>query len=301
MANTKEIQSRMKSIQDTMKITNAMYMISSSKLKKSKKSLEDTEPYFYTLQSTMSRILRHIPDIKSIYFDQRENKSQSERHTGYIVVTADKGMAGAYNHNVLKVAEEHLQQSDNPVLFVLGELGRQYFEHKKFPIEEQFHYTVQNPTLNRARNIAETVLEWYSQEKLDEVYIIYTRMVNAVQAEAEVLQLLPLKKADFSSQSIPIGVKMEELALLPTPEAVMNRIVPDYIVGFIYGALVESYSSEQNSRMMAMQAATDSAKDMLKELDILYNRARQAAITQEITEVIAGAKAQKKKKEQGGK
>ncbi|MBU5472986.1 ATP synthase F1 subunit gamma [Roseburia sp. MSJ-14] len=301
MANTKEIQSRMKSIQDTMKITNAMYMISSSKLKKSKKSLEDTEPYFYTLQSTMSRILRHIPDIKSIYFDQRENKSQSERHTGYVVVTADKGMAGAYNHNVLKVAEEHLQQSDNPVLFVLGELGRQYFEHKKFPIEEQFHYTVQNPTLNRARNIAETVLEWYSQEKLDEVYIIYTRMVNAVQAEAEVLQLLPLKKADFSSQSIPIGVKMEELALLPTPEAVMNRIVPDYIVGFIYGALVESYSSEQNSRMMAMQAATDSAKDMLKELDILYNRARQAAITQEITEVIAGAKAQKKKKEQGGK
>ncbi|NLK79029.1 MAG: ATP synthase F1 subunit gamma [Clostridiales bacterium] len=301
MANTKEIQSRMKSIQDTMKITNAMYMISSSKLKKSKKSLEDTEPYFYTLQSTMSRILRHIPDIKSIYFDQRENKSPSERHTGYIVVTADKGMAGAYNHNVLKVAEEHLQQSDNPVLFVLGELGRQYFEHKKFPIEEQFHYTVQNPTLNRARNIAETILEWYSQEKLDEVYIIYTRMVNAVQAEAEVLQLLPLKKADFSSQSIPIGVKMEELALLPTPEAVMNRIVPDYIVGFIYGALVESYSSEQNSRMMAMQAATDSAKDMLKELDILYNRARQAAITQEITVVIAGAKAQKKKKEQGGK
>lgn len=301
MANTKEIQSRMKSIQDTMKITNAMYMISSSKLKKSKKSLEDTEPYFYTLQSTMSRILRHIPDIKSIYFDQRENKSPSERHTGYIVVTADKGMAGAYNHNVLKVAEEHLQQSDNPVLFVLGELGRQYFEHKKFPIEEQFHYTVQNPTLNRARNIAETILEWYSQEKLDEVYIIYTRMVNAVQAETEVLQLLPLKKTDFSSQSIPIGVKMEELALLPTPEAVMNRIVPDYIVGFIYGALVESYSSEQNSRMMAMQAATDSAKDMLKELDILYNRARQAAITQEITEVIAGAKAQKKKKEQGGK
>ena len=300
MANTKEIQSRMKSIQDTMKITNAMYMISSSKLKKSKKSLEETEPYFYTLQSTMSRILRHIPDIESIYFDQHENKSPEEKHTGYIVVTADKGMAGAYNHNVLKVAEEHLQESSNPVLFVLGELGRQYFERKKFPIEEQFHYTVQNPTLNRARNIAETVLEWYQQEKLDEVYIIYTRMVNAVQAEAEVLQLLPLKKADFSQQS-PIGVKMEELALLPTPEAVMDRIVPDYIVGLVYGAVVESYSSEQNSRMMAMQAATDSAKEMLKELDILYNRARQAAITQEITEVIAGAKAQKKKKEQGGK
>ena len=133
-------------------------------------------------------------------------------------------------------------------------------------------------------------------EKLDEVYIIYTRMVNAVQAEAEVLQLLPLKKTDFSSQSIPIGVKMEELALLPTPEAVMNRIVPDYIVGFIYGALVESFSSEQNLRMMAMQAATNSAQAMLHDLSIQYNRVRQAAITQEITEVVAGAKAQKKKK-----
>lgn len=300
MANIKEIQSRMKSIEDTMKITSAMYMISSSKLKKSKKSLEETEPYFYTLQSTMSRILRHLPEIQSIYFDQRRNKKTEERHTGYIVVTADKGMAGAYNHNVLKLAEDRLLQSGNPVLFVLGELGRQNFEKKGFPIEKEFQYTVQDPTLNRARNIAETILDWYHQEKLDEVYIIFTRMINAVQAETEMRQLLPLKKADFK-QPIPTGVPMEELVLFPTPKAVMDRIVPDYVVGFIYGALVESYSSEQNSRMTAMQAATKSAKDILRELEIQYNRARQAAITQEITEVISGAKAQKKKREQGGK
>ena len=297
MANAKEIQDRMKSINDTLKITNAMYMISSSKLKKSKKMLSDTEPYFFTLQSEMSRILRHLPDIEDIYFKTNEEKKPEERMVGYIVITADKGLAGSYNHNVLKRAEEHLKAHKNNKLFVLGELGRHYFEQRGIEIDKQFHYTVQNPTLNRARNIAEELLELYRKEELDEVYIIYTSMVNAIQEETQIRQLLPLKKASFNVK-LPADIPMEELALKPSPEAVMDRIVPDYVVGFIYGALVESYSCEQNARMMAMEAATKSAKDMLHELDILYNRARQAAITQEITEVIAGAKAQKRKKRQ---
>lgn len=297
MANAKEIQDRMKSINDTLKITNAMYMISSSKLKKSKKMLSDTEPYFFTLQSEMSRILRHLPDIEDIYFKTNEEKKPEERMVGYIVITADKGLAGSYNHNVLKLAEEYLKAHKNNKLFVLGELGRHYFEQRGIEIDKQFHYTVQNPTLNRARNIAEELLELYRKEELDEVYIIYTSMVNAIQEETQIRQLLPLKKASFNVK-LPADIPMEELALKPSPEAVMDRIVPDYVVGFIYGALVESYSCEQNARMMAMEAATKSAKDMLHELDILYNRARQAAITQEITEVIAGAKAQKRKKRQ---
>lgn len=295
MANTKEIQDRIKSINDTLKITNAMYMISSSKLKKSKKMLADTEPYFFTLQSEMSRILRHIPDVEDIYFKSAEDKPVEERKVGYIVITADKGLAGSYNHNVLKLAEEHLSSYPNHELFVLGELGRHYFEQRGIEIQKQFHYTVQNPTLNRARNIAEEILELYRNEELDEVYIIYTSMINAIQEETQILQLLPLKKADFDVQ-IPVDIPREELALKPSPEAVMDRIVPDYVVGFVYGALVESFSCEQNARMMAMEAASKSAKDMLHELDILYNRARQAAITQEITEVIAGAKSQKRKR-----
>lgn len=295
MANTKEIQDRIKSINDTLKITNAMYMISSSKLKKSKKMLADTEPYFFTLQSEMSRILRHIPDVEDIYFTSTEDKPVEERKVGYIVITADKGLAGSYNHNVLKLAEEHLSSHPNHELFVLGELGRHYFEQRGIEIQKQFHYTVQNPTLNRARNIAEEILELYRNEELDEVYIIYTSMINAIQEETQILQLLPLKKADFDVQ-IPVDIPREELALKPSPEAVMDRIVPDYVVGFVYGALVESFSCEQNARMMAMEAASKSAKDMLHELDILYNRARQAAITQEITEVIAGAKSQKRKR-----
>ena len=295
MANTKEIQDRIKSINDTLKITNAMYMISSSKLKKSKKMLADTEPYFYTLQSEMSRILRHIPDIEDIYFKSTEDIPMVERRVGYIVITADKGLAGSYNHSILKLAEEHLGSHPNHELFVLGELGRHYFEQRGIAIQKQFHYTVQNPTLNRARNIAEEILELYNKEELDEVYIIYTSMINAIQEEAQILQLLPLKKVDFDIQ-LPVDIPREELALKPSPEAVMDRIVPDYVVGFVYGALVESFSCEQNARMMAMEAASKSARDMLHELDILYNRARQAAITQEITEVIAGAKSQKRKR-----
>ena len=295
MASAKEIQDRMRSIKDTLKITNAMYMISSSKLKKSKKMLADTEPYFYTLQSEMSRILRHLPDMNSIYFKINANIPERKRKAGYIVITADKGLAGSYNHNILKIAEEELEKRDDYKLFVLGELGRHYFEQKGINIDKQFHFVVQDPSLSRARRIAEDLLKLYHENELDELYIIYTTMVNAMQEEAQVAQLLPLKKTDFKIP-VPIDIPLEGLALKPSPEEVMDHIVPNYVVGFVYGALVEAFSCEQNARMMAMEGATNSAKEMLKELDIEYNRARQAAITQEITEVIAGAKSQKKKK-----
>ena len=295
MASAKEIQDRMRSIKDTLKITNAMYMISSSKLKKSKKMLADTEPYFYTLQSEMSRILRHLPDMNSIYFKTNAEIPERKRKAGYIVITADKGLAGSYNHNILKLAEEELEKRDDYKLFVLGELGRHYFEQKGINIDKQVHFVVQDPSLSRARRIAEDLLKLYHENQLDELYIIYTTMVNAMQEEAQVAQLLPLKKTDFKIP-VPIDIPLERLALKPSAEEVMDHIVPNYVVGFVYGALVEAFSCEQNARMMAMEGATNSAKQMLKELDIEYNRARQAAITQEITEVIAGAKSQKKKK-----
>ena len=295
MASAKEIQDRMRSIKDTLKITNAMYMISSSKLKKSKKMLADTEPYFYTLQSEMSRILRHLQDMNSIYFKTNAEIPERKRKAGYIVITADKGLAGSYNHNILKLAEEELEKRDDYKLFVLGELGRHYFEQKGINIDKQFHFVVQDPSLSRARRIAEDLLKLYHENQLDELYIIYTTMVNAMQEEAQVAQLLPLKKTDFKIP-VPIDIPLERLALKPSAEEVMDHIVPNYVVGFVYGALVEAFSCEQNARMMAMEGATNSAKQMLKELDIEYNRARQAAITQEITEVIAGAKSQKKKK-----
>lgn len=296
MASAKEIQSRMKSIQDTMKITSAMYMISSSKMKKAKKVLSDTEPYFYALQSAIGRVLRHMPDMEQRYFDERAEVLPEDRKVGYIVVSADKGLAGAYNHNVFKLAEECIKKEGHTELFVLGEVGRQYFSKKNMDVDTTFRYTVQKPTMHRARVISEKMIAKYLEGELDEVHIVYTRMANAATMVAESKQLLPLKKASFHTPAqLLIDIHQEEIEMVPTAEEVLNSIVPNYLRGIIYGCLVESYASEHNSRMMAMDAATSSAKDMLKDLSMKYNRVRQAAITQEITEVIGGAKAQKKK------
>ena len=296
MASAKEIQSRMKSIQDTMKITSAMYMISSSKLKRARKTLADTEPYFYSLQSAIGRVLRHMEDTEHKYFDERAEIAPEARKIGYIVVSADKGLAGAYNHNVFKIAEDCMENRKNVQLFVLGEVGRQYFFKKDVDVDTNFRFTVQKPTMHRARVISEKMIAMYLEGELDEVHIIYTRTANAATMVAEKKQLLPLKKAAFNtSVQKLVDIHQEEIEMIPSAEEVLNSIVPNYLRGMIYGCLVESYASEHNSRMMAMDAATSSARDMLKDLSIKYNRVRQAAITQEITEVISGAKAQKKK------
>ena len=294
MANTKEIQKRMKSIQDTMKITNAMYMISSSKLRNAKQRLEDTEPYFYSLQMAFNRFLRHVPDTESVFFGYGREQAEEKKRKGYLVITADKGLAGGYNHNVIKLAQEFLDKPGHNELFVLGQLGRSYFEKKNVDVDTSFKYTVQKPTMHRARVIAEKMLDLFNRKELDEVHIIYTRMENAVEMVAETKQLLPLQSGAFCE--VPAGIQLDEIPMLPTPKDVLDCIIPNYVTGFIYGSLVESFCSEQNSRMMAMDGATKSAKEILRNLNIEFNRVRQAAITQEITEVISGAKAQKKKK-----
>lgn len=296
MANAREIQSRMKSIKDTMKITNAMYMISSSKLSKARTDLKNTEPYFFTMQDALAKILMESPDAGNRFFDQRSDLAPEDRKKGYIVVTADKGMAGAYNHNVIKIAEEatHTGENENHnKLFVVGEVGRRYFETKNIPVDIDFKYTAQNPNMNRARYIAEQVTELFVSGELDEVYIIYTKMINSLNVQAECHQLLPLEQEQISVHRD--RKYYDQVAFLPSPDEVFEHIVPNYVAGFVYGVLVESYCSEHNARMTAMQTATNAAKDMLNQLTIDYNRARQSAITQEITEVIAGAKAQKKK------
>lgn len=293
MANTREIQSRMRSIQDTMKITNAMYMISSAKIKKAKKRLEETEPYFYTMQSTVHRLMRHIGDVEHIYLESGREKEPAGKKVGYIVITADKGMAGSYNHNIVKLAEERMKETPDHMLFVLGQLGRKYFERKGINTDMTFRYTVQKPTMHRARVVTEKMIDLYRKKELDEIQLIFTRMTGGVQSENEVIQLLPMKRITISE--VPVDVHMEEVLFLPSAGQVLEHIVPNYLAGILYGALVESYSCEQNARMMAMQAATDSAKDMLKDLSIEYNRVRQAAITQEITEVCSGARAQQSK------
>ncbi len=319
MASVKEIQNRIKSIQDTMKITRAMYLMSSMKLRKARQELEDTEPYFFALEEEITDILLHFPDIEDIFFDNRsKDKKETFKRRAYIVMTGDKGMAGAYNHNVIKELQSRIsdpaRETDDITqhcdrLFVVGELGRAHLRSAGYRIEDDFYFSANNPTMHRARQITGRIVELYQNEEIDEVYLIYTRMVNSMKETVEVQRLLPLKTHEFVQQEMQEKIDRGELnptvfdekdswyLFYPSPRAILEKLVYNYLTGFIYGGLVEAFASEENARMMAMQSATDNAQVMLTELSIEYNRVRQAAITQEITEVISGAKALKKKKE----
>lgn len=297
MAGLKEIQDRIRSVQDTRKITGAMYMISSTKMKKARHDLEKTEPYFYMLQATVERIMRHIPQMQNRYFEDMEKK---RTRIALLVITGDRGLAGAYNHNVLKLAQEFQDRAENEIsLYVVGELGRQYFARQGVPLAENFKYTAQNPTFDRARWITEMLCTRYLADEIDEIQVIYTRMENSMYTKTEVKQLLPIQRPKLPKH--PADVYHEEFMLLPSPEVAVDTIVPNYLTGFVYGALVEAFCSEQNDRMLSMEAANGNADALLHDLGILYNRARQAAITQEITEVSSGARAQRKKRLAAGR
>lgn len=297
MANMREIRERISSIQQILKITNAMYLMSSSKLKKARKSLESTEPYFYKLQSTIESVLEHTPHTRQLYFDRRSGIPDEKRKKGYIVITADKGLCGSYNHTITRFAEEQLKSVpniNNCYLFVMGQVGRMYFQNRKKNaknayVDGEFLYTTQNPTLYRAMEIAQLVLDKFEKKELDEVYLLYTDMVTSNVQEPRMVRLLPFERRHFGKAPDGTMKKLPKASFVPSPEKVMDYLIPQYAKGIIYGAMVEAFCCEQQSRMTAMDAATSSAKDMIKDLSLMYNRARQAAITQEITEVCAGA------------
>lgn len=303
MANAKEISNRIKSIKDTMKITKAMYMMSSMKVRKARTQLENTEPYYYGLQQQMTEILLHFPEIEHLYFDNRaSDKREWVKRKAVIVVTADKGMAGAYNQSVLKRAVEFLKDCEDYRLYVIGEVGRRYFGSRGYNIEPNFLYSVTNPSIHRARVITELMVELYKRDMIDSVHVIYTKMLNSMSTEVDVQQVLPLKTKDFLKQELKDKIDISSIGegdylVYPSPEGAVEKVAYNYVTGMLYGILVEAYASEENSRMIAMQSATDNAEAMLHDLSIEFNRVRQAAITQEITEVIGGAKALKKKKE----
>lgn len=292
MAGITEIRGRMRSIQQTLKITNAMYLISSAKVKKARKQLQEVEPYFDRLAKTILDIFRHSPQLQHRYIEGH-HKPKEERKTGFVVITGDKGLAGAYNHNVLKLAETYLARKQDSTLFLIGQMGRHYFEKKNIPIDAEFMYTVQDPTLDRAQDICDTLVDLYERGALDEIYLVFTHSYSAMRMEPEIIKLLPLDRAMLSARRglSEADQYRDVVRYEPSPEAVLDVLVPGVIRGYIFAALVESFCSEQSSRMSAMDSASESARDMLKTLSLEFNRARQGAITQEITEIAGGAEA----------
>jgi len=291
MSNMREIKLRMKSINETRQITEAMRLISASKLRKARQQMEEMLPYFNKIKSTITDILVHSGDLKSRYL---ENDTGSEKaRKGYLIITGDKGLAGGYNHNILKAAEEMLEKEENPLLFVIGHIGISHFVRKGYDLFENFDYPVQNPTIYRAREISEIVFEQYNKGLISELYIIYTFMVSPMKAEPRSMRLLPVNLDDLREEHGVSNLEKEyadsEMNYEPSPNAVFDILIPKYTKGIIYGALVEAFTSEQNSRMLSMDNATANADEMLHKLSIYYNRARQAAITQEISEIVSGA------------
>lgn len=295
MATIKEIRTRMKSVEQTLKITNAMYLISSSKLRRARQMLSDVQPYFQKITETISDILHHSPEIEHCFFDKRPHKKGAERKVGYVVITGDKGLAGAYNHNIIKLAEQLVAQTPGAIVFPVGQFGRNYFiTHGVVEQDdESFLYTVQDPTTHRAMEMSEFLLGQFTRGELDEVYIIYTEMVSSVRLEPTVRKLLPLDVDAFPWKPRTPERYHQTVEYVPSAKSVLSQLVPGYAKGILFGALVESFCSEQNARMTAMDSSTKNAREMLRALSLVYNRVRQSVITQEITEIVGGSQQKK--------
>lgn len=294
MATTKEIKNHINSVKDTQKITNAMYLIASTKLRKAKQELDLTRPYFIALQEEINRIFRIAEDVENQYFYPASGEQELAGSYGYLVITADKGLAGSYNQNVIKEALRLMQEHENPKLYVVGEYGRHYFTAHNIPIEKSFLYTAQNPTIGRAREISEILVDLFRRGELAKIYIIYTDMKGVINSQACSTVLMPFHRGSFAS----LDAQEEELPVFefhPSVEMVLDNVVPGYVTGFIYSALVDSFCSEQNARMNAMDSANRNAQELLNELSVRYNHIRQGIITQEITEISSGAKSMKRK------
>lgn len=295
MAQISEIKGRIRSIKDTKQITKAMKLISAAKLKRARRQLDHALPYFEKVRSTMVDILMHSGEIKNNYFDLRDEKKGKKK--AYLVLTGDKGLAGGYNHNMIKMVEEHLVGDKDALLFVAGNVGKYHFSKNKYNVYMEFEYPVQNPTVYRARDISELILKLFTEGVFDEMYLAFTYMQSTVSIEPQVIKLLPLElhalKEDMKITE-NIEDKVDNIIVYdPSPQEVLDILVGKYVKGVIYGAFVEAFTSEQSARMTAMDSATANADDMLAGLSLSYNRARQAKITQELSEIVGGAEAMK--------
>lgn len=300
MASTSEIRRRIGSVRQTQKITHAMYLISQAKLRKAKQELDNTRPYFQALQTEIGRVFNADSTIESRYLIPADpNAKPLPGVPACLLITADKGLAGAYNQNVIRQGQQLMAEHPGTALYVVGEYGRRWFAQRGVPVEKSFLYTAQNPTLDRARHIAELLLDRFDAGEINSVWIIYTDMKNGLEATVHQAQVMPLHRERFhAATAATAGDAVYEF--VPSAKAVLDNAVRSCLTGYIYSALVDSFCSEQSARMTAMNAADQNAEELLKDLSVQFNRARQAAITQEITEVSAGERAQRSKKEKEG-
>ncbi len=298
MASTKEIKNRIKSVSDTQKITNAMYLISSTKMRKARRDAEQTRPYFALMRKEIRRMFAVGTDLKSRYYDAAVDENQKGGRNAILVITADKGLAGVYNQNVIRETLELIDRSDEYRLYIVGDYGWRFFKGHGSNIAMDFQHSMNAPSLAMARDITEEILKDFDRGDFDRIYVCYTEYTGGMSPGAATHdRLIPFDRDDF----VPEGDETDKDASTvfeyePDIETVLEMSIRAYLVGYIYSSLVNSYSSEQNARMMAMDSANENASELLANLELEYNHLRQNAITQEITEISSGARSLRKKK-----
>lgn len=287
MANLKDIKRRIHSVESTMQITKAMELVASSKLRKAKERAESAQPFFEATYKLMAEIAS-----EDAYFNSQFVRKRTKQGAVLLIIIAgDRGLAGGFNANVFRIAQTRIdeikQNGGNPIVMPIGQKAVDYFENKDIKVLKAYDHVAEHMNIYLAMDMAELILNTYKRhDSLQSVELVFTNYVSPILQVAQKMEVIPLEELTVQNPR-RCAVEYE-----PSPEAVFDKLVPRYVASLLYGAIVESFASEQASRRTAMENATDNATEMIDNLSLLYNRARQGAITQEITEIVGGAAAQ---------
>ena len=276
--STKEIKNRIRSMESTKQITKAMEMVAASKLRRAQAQVAASRPYFEILRNTIDGIVENNRDFSSPYLTARPVKK-----VAYIVIAGDRGLAGGYNSNILKLVQSRIA-GQTAVMLPIGKKAVDYFRSHKVELLSESYAVAADVSIGDCFSAAKQLSKLFLSGEIDEVYVAYTNFVSVLSQTPAIMQLLPLVREEQEQTGVSRDFLYE-----PDASEVFEAIVPEYLGGIIYGALCESRASEQAARRTAMDSATSNAEEMIADLSLKFNRARQAAITQEITEIVAGS------------
>ena len=284
MASMRDIKRRKSSIQSTQQITKAMKLVSTVKLQRAKQRAEQSQAYFNAMYQTVSSMLAKAGNLQHPYTFGNDSPRKA-----IVMITGNRGLAGGYNANIIKLITKSDFAKEDLDIYAIGTKGRDTMKRYGYTIKESYGDLAEEPSYSEAMHISRSLLSAYKAGEIGEIYLAYTSFKNTVSHEPKLIRLLPADtsaKAAEESSGATAAMNFE-----PEDEEALSLIVPQYVTSLIYGGLVESVASENGARMQAMDSATSNAEEMISSLSLLYNRARQGAITQELTEIIAGAEA----------
>lgn len=289
MASMRDIKRRRNSVQSTQQITKAMKLVSTVKLQKARSRAENSKPFFDCMYKTMTSMLSKAGNIEHPYL-----KSNGSDKIGIVVVTSNRGLAGGYNSNIVKLITGSEFKKENVRIYAVGGKGLELLRHRGYEVVADYSEIIEEPVYDDARVITSRLLDDFQKGEIGEIYLAYTFFKNTVSHIPTLMKMLPVGAPDKEEPQEEKGDALDKITPMnfePNEEEAIKLLVPKYMSSILYGAFVEAVASENGARMQAMDSATSNAEEMIDDLELKYNRARQGAITQELTEIIAGAEA----------